>query len=173
MGFIFLGQISEACKKSFLTNLDDVARMSVSGFQSPNPRVKYDALQSTGLLLADLAPTFQRKFHQDLIPAIINMMNTETHLKMQTQATACMTSFIRGLIDEETADDSDVNVECKKLLIPYAEEIVKSISNLFQISIDQKYSPLQEEVLVTLSSIAAVMDDLFKPYYANFMPGLK
>ena len=84
-----------------------------------------------------------------------------------------MTSLIRGLIDEETADDSEVNTECKKLLIPYADEIVKSISNLFQISIDQKYSPLQEEVLVTLSSMSAVMDDLFKPYYGSFMPGLK
>lgn len=100
-------------------------------------------------------------------------MNTETHLKMQTQATACMTSLIRGLIDEESAEDSEVNVECKKLLIPYADEIVKSISTLFQVSIDQKYSPLQEEVLITLSSMSSVMDDLFKPYYGSFMPGLK
>jgi hypothetical protein len=58
MGFVFLGQISEACKKSFLSNLDDVAKMSVSGFQHENPRVRYEALQSTGLLLNDLAPKF-------------------------------------------------------------------------------------------------------------------
>ena len=44
MGFVFLGQISEACKKSFLSNMDDVAKMSVSGFTSENPRVRYDAL---------------------------------------------------------------------------------------------------------------------------------
>ena len=53
-----------------------------------------------------------------------------------------MTSFIRGLIDEESAEDSEVNTECKKLLIPYADEIVKSISNLLQVSIAQKYTPL-------------------------------
>jgi hypothetical protein len=58
MGFNFLGMISEACKKQFKTNLDDVAKMSVSGFFSENPRVRYEAFQSTGLLLTDLSPTF-------------------------------------------------------------------------------------------------------------------
>ena len=121
MGFVMLGQISESCKKSFLSNLDDVAKMSVSGFTHENPRVRYDALQSTGLLLNDLAPKFQSKYHQDLVPVLVNMMNTETKLKMQTQATACMTSLIRGLIDEESADDSEVNLANKSILIPYAE----------------------------------------------------
>ena len=173
MGFVFLGQISEACKKSFLSNMDDVAKMSVSGFTHENPRVRYEALQSTGLLLNDLAPKFQSKYHQDLIPVLVNMMNTETKLKMQTQACACMTSLIRGLIDEESAEDSEINTSNKKILVPYAEGIVKSISALFQKSIDSKYQPLQEEVLVTLSSMAAVMDTNFEPFYGNFMPGLK
>lgn len=170
---MFLGQISEACKKSFLSNMDDVAKMSVSGFTHENPRVRYEALQSTGLLLNDLAPKFQSKYHQDLIPVLVNMMNTETKLKMQTQACACMTSLIRGLIDEESAEDSEINTSNKKILVPYAEGIVKSISALFQKSIDSKYQPLQEEVLVTLSSMAAVMDTNFEPFYCNFMPGLK
>jgi len=82
MGFLFLGMISEACKKSFKQNLDDVAKMSVSGFASPNPRVRYEALTSTGLLLNDLSPNFQTKFHQDLVPALIKMMNEEQSLKM-------------------------------------------------------------------------------------------
>ena len=44
MGFNFLGMISEACKKQFKANLDDVAKMSVSGFMSQNPRVRFEAL---------------------------------------------------------------------------------------------------------------------------------
>ena len=58
MGFNFLGQISEACKKAFKSNIDDVAKMSVSGFASENPRVRWEAMQATGLLLNDLSPTF-------------------------------------------------------------------------------------------------------------------
>lgn len=53
-----LGMISDACKKQFKQNLEDVAKMTVSGFGHENPRVRYEALQSTGLLLNDLAPEF-------------------------------------------------------------------------------------------------------------------
>jgi len=58
MGFNILGQISEACKKSFKTNIEEVAKMSVSGFGSENPRVRWEAMQATGLLLNDLSPVF-------------------------------------------------------------------------------------------------------------------
>ena len=173
MGFTFLGMISEACKKSFKTNLDDDAKMSVSGFQSENPRVRFEALQSTGLLLNDLAPTFQTKFHQDLMPALLTLMASESELKMQTQATAAMTSMIRGLIDEETAEDSEINVANKKLLVPYGDQVVAAIQVLFEKSIASKYQPLQEEVLSTLSCFASVLDTNFEPHYQKFMPGLK
>jgi hypothetical protein len=32
-----------------------------------------------------------------------------------------MTSFIKGLIDEETAEDSEVNQKNKTILIPYSD----------------------------------------------------
>ena len=63
------------------------------------------------------------------------MMNEEQYLKMQYQATACMTSMIRGLVDEESAEDSEVNVSNKKLLVPYSDDLVSAISNLFGKSI--------------------------------------
>lgn len=173
MGFTMLGMISESVKKSFKSNLDDVAKMSVSGFASENPRVRYAALQSTGLLLNDLAPTFQTKYHQDLMPALLKLMTMETELKMQTQATAAMTSMIRGLIDEESAEDSEINVANKKLLVPYGDQVVQSIQVLFEKSIAAKYQPLQEEVLATLSCFASVLDTNFEAHYAKFMPGLK
>lgn len=112
MGFNFLGQISEACKKQFKENIEEIAKLSVSGFSSENPRVRYEAMQATGLLLNDLAPTFQTKFHGDLLPVFIKMLGPEgeTHLKLQTQVMACLTSFVRGLIDEESAEDSETNL---------------------------------------------------------------
>jgi hypothetical protein len=84
-----------------------------------------------------------------------------------------MTSFIRGLIDEETPEDSEVNNSNKGVLIPYADDIVTSISHLFQKAIDQKYQPLQEEITVCLSCMASLMDTNFEPHYNKFMPGLK
>ena len=50
---------------------------------------------------------------------------------------------------------------------------MKSISELLQKSIDQKYEPLQQEVLVTLSCLASALDTSFAAHYDKFMPGLK
>lgn len=51
MGFQFLTNISEACKKQFKKNLDDVAKMNASGVISENPRVRYEAMTCLGYLL--------------------------------------------------------------------------------------------------------------------------
>jgi len=44
MGFMFLGMISEACKKSFKANVEEITKMSVAGFASENPRVRFEAM---------------------------------------------------------------------------------------------------------------------------------
>ena len=172
MGFMFLGMISEACKKSFKANVEEITKMSVAGFASENPRVRFEAMQSTGLLLNDLAPTIQVKFHQDLVPQFVQMMNNEQHLKMQTQATACMTSLIRGFL-EDFEEEEEGDADNKKLLLHYADQIVESIAALFEKAIKEKYQPLQDEVLVTLSCLASLMEDSFAAHYGKFMPGLK
>lgn len=142
MGFNYLGMISDACKKQFKQNIDDVAKMAVSGFSHENPRVRFEALQCTGLLLTDLAPVFQEKYYAELLPAVLNLINTEQHLKMQTQAVAVLTSLVKGLIDEESPEDSETNLKNKKLLLPFANDITAAISLLLQKAIDQNYAPL-------------------------------
>jgi len=158
MGLRFLGMISDACKKQFKKNIDEVTKMCAQGLTSENPRIRYEALQSVGLLMNDLKPTLQTKYHADLVPAFIQLMNNEKHLKMQTQAIACMTSFIKGLIEYEAAEDSEVQTKNKEVILPYTDQIIQSITVLFQRSIDEKYTPLQEEVLATLSCLASLMD---------------
>jgi hypothetical protein len=43
MGYKFLGMISEACRKSFKKNLDDIAKMSAGGMLHSNLRVRFEA----------------------------------------------------------------------------------------------------------------------------------
>lgn len=66
-----------------------------------------------------------------------------------------------------------MNQTNKAVLIPYAEDIVNSISHLFQRAIEQKYQPLQEEITACLSCMASLMDTNFESHYHKFMPGLK
>ena len=63
------------------------------------------------------------------------MMREEKHIKMQSQATACLTSFIRGLIELEEDKDGPTNTANKKLISPYAPDLVSAISTLLEKSI--------------------------------------
>ena len=169
MGYKFLGMISEACKKAFKSNLTEIAQMSASGLTSQNPRVRYEALQSVGTLLIDQSPNFQTKFHADLMPLLLKMMNEDSHLKMQTQSVAAMSAFFKGL---QEADDDEQAEKNKNVLLPYADDLVVAIGTLFGKAIEQNYRPLQEEVLSALSCMASLLDTNFEAHYGKFMPGL-
>ena len=56
--------------------------MSVSGFNHENPRVRFEALQATLLLVNDLSPLFQKTFHGDILPILVRMMKNENNIKM-------------------------------------------------------------------------------------------
>lgn len=172
MGFKFLGMISEACNKSFSKNLTEIAQMSASGIVNENPRVRFEAMQCTALLIQDLSPNFQMKFHGELVPVLVRLMKEESHLKMQTQAVCVLTAFISGLIDQESAEDSEQNEKNKKVLLPYVDQLVECIGMLFSKSIEQNYRPLQEEILASLSCLASLLDKNFEQHYSSFMPGL-
>lgn len=55
---------------------------------------------------------------------------------------ACLTSFVRGLIDEESAEDSETNLANRKLIEPFSAQLATGISDYLQKSIDAKYEPL-------------------------------
>lgn len=109
-GFLSLGMISDTCSEVFLKNMDDVIRMSAIGIIDQHPRVRFEALTSLSLLLTELSPSAQVKYHQDMMPVLLRLMTEEEQIKMKTQAASCMVSFVRGLIDEpdEAGDDEEV-----------------------------------------------------------------
>ncbi len=105
-GYLFLGMISDTCAEMFRKNLDEIIRMSASGLLDPHPRVRYESLTSLGLLLSVLCPDAQKRFHDQLIPVLLKMMEGEEMIKVRTQATSCMVNFVRGLIDPEAFEDT-------------------------------------------------------------------
>ena len=47
----------------------------------------------------------QKKYHADLVPALLAILQNEEVLKTQTQAVVCMVAFVQGLIEE---DDNEI-----------------------------------------------------------------
>lgn len=69
--------IASTCAETFRKNMDEIMKMSATGLLDQHPRVRYEALTSLGLLLTELSPDAQKRFHADLLPLMTKMMQDE------------------------------------------------------------------------------------------------
>lgn len=67
-------------------------------------------------------------------------MLTEPLIKMQTQATATVLSFVTGLLNED--DEAEEEVDAKEILAPYSKQLLQALVALLQKGIQQNYEPL-------------------------------
>ena len=95
----------------------------------------------------------------------------EELLKMKTQAVSATVNFVRGLITVD--EDAEAEKKNSDVLEPYVDNILELMAQLLELSFQQSYPPLQEEVLALLSCTATVIGKKFAPYYPKFMPALK
>lgn len=108
-GYILMGLIAESAKDSIKKSMDEAMKLACQGIMDENPRVRYAGLSCLALLLTELSPKAQNKYHADLMPVLMAMMNNETLLKIQTHTVSTIINFARGLLaedeDEETTND--------------------------------------------------------------------
>jgi hypothetical protein len=67
-------------------------------------------------------------------------MLTEPLIKIQTQATATVLSFVTGLLNED--DEAEEEVDAKEILAPYSKQLLQALVALLQKGIQQNYEPL-------------------------------
>lgn len=77
-----MGLIAEACKESMMKNMDEAIKVACAGIVDSNPRVRYAGLSCLGLLLTEFSPKAQKKYHSELMPVLMKMMNEETIIKI-------------------------------------------------------------------------------------------
>jgi hypothetical protein len=99
----------------------------------------------------------------------MNKIKTDQqYIRVVTQAASCFVNFLRGLLSKEQDEE-----EATEILLPYAKDVLDTLSTLFNGSLQVNYFPLQEETLSSLSLLATILDKEFAPYYPLIMPGLK
>ena len=106
-GYVCIGMISAGCKNTFKKNMDEIMQLAAKGLMDSHPRVRFEALTSLGLLLTELAPKAQKKFHPELVPLLVKMAMSEEHLKLQTRAISSMVCFVRGLLAEHGEEEEE------------------------------------------------------------------
>ena len=53
-----------------------------TGLKDENHRVRYAALSCLALVLTELSPAAQQKHHQELVPALLQIIKSESILKL-------------------------------------------------------------------------------------------
>lgn len=117
------------------------------------------------MLFTELAPKAQVKYHQEVLPVLVNLMINEPILKMQTQATSALLNFINGLNQDQEDDEKEDPVDAKELMKNYSKQLLETLIQLLRRGIEQKYEPLQIEVLNVLSAICGVILEDFGDYF--------
>jgi hypothetical protein len=181
-GILAIGVIAEGCHKHFEANLAELLSFVLPYTQSQNPRLRWAALTTLGLLLTEFEPTIQLNFHSEVMPRLLTCMTecanylqtpsaseelavySRAMLRVSTQAAACLINYSRGLNDE---------VDVTAPLTQYANALFGALANLLNIGMTQNSYPLLEEVLNSLSVTASALSESFAPFYNEFMPGLK
>lgn len=97
-GFMTFGLIAEACKDWYRSNMEEVMTRVCHGIQEEHTRVKYARLAALALIMTQLSPQIQFKFHSELVPALLLIVKNEQEMKVKTQAISCLYHFAKGLI---------------------------------------------------------------------------
>jgi hypothetical protein len=163
--FTAMAYMSEGCKDSYSKNIKELLQFINTGLTHQHPRVRYAALFAFGSVLKSTAPKPQKEFTNNILPALAQLMSDkESSIRVKTQSCNSLVEFLKGLINEENS---------AKLLTNFTADLVKLLSQLFEYSLKESYSPLQEASLSALSLLSNILEKEFAPFYDQLMPGLK
>lgn len=165
-----MGLISEACKESMSKNMAEAMKMACMGVVDENVRVRYAGLSCLALLLTELSPKAQKKYHQELMPVLLNMMSTESLIKMQTHTVSTVINFANGLHNQEEEEEDDAAGDNSDIIKIYSDQLFEILVQLLKKGIDNNYEPMQEEVMNLLSAIAQLIEKEFSKYFGVLIP---
>ncbi|XP_071950516.1 importin-5-like [Antedon mediterranea] len=162
-GLMAISAVGEGCHTQMEAVLNNIVDSVLPYLADPHPRVRYAACNALGQMATDFAPTFERKFHEKVVPGLVAVLDDFAHARVQAHAGAALVNFCE---------------DCpKEYIVPYLELILQKLHSILVSKIQelvQKGSKLVlEQMVTTLAAVADSAEDKFIRYYDNFMPGLK
>lgn len=119
-----ISAIGEGCHKQMEALLDDVMRGVIGFLTDPHPRVRYAACNAIGQMSTDFAPVFEKKFHEQVIPGLLHLLDDVENPRVQAHAGAALVNF---------------SEDCpKNILTKYLDNIMQKLGNI----LNTKFSEL-------------------------------
>lgn len=156
--------IGEGCHKQMEAMLDDVMRGVIGFLADPHPRVRYAACNAIGQMSTDFAPIFEKKFHEQVIPGLLSLLDDVENPRVQAHAGAALVNF---------------SEDCpKNILTKYLDNIMNKLGSLLSTKFNEMMNStgtkgVLEQIVTTIASVADTCEKEFAVYYDSLMPCLK
>merc|ERR1719447_2456991 len=162
-GLMAISASGEGCHKQMEPHLDQLMEGIMNYINDPHPRVRYACCNAIGQMSTDFAPVFEKKFHAQVIPGLLMLMDDAANPRVQAHSGAALVNF---------------SEDCtKNILVSYLPEIMGKLESVLKAKFDelvQKGNKLVlEQIVTTIASVADTAEDKFADYYDKFMPCLK
>ncbi|KAI4504097.1 hypothetical protein M0802_000568 [Mischocyttarus mexicanus] len=158
-----ISAVGEGCHKQMEAILPQIMEGVIQYLQDPHPRVRYAACNAVGQMSTDFAPTFEKKFHDKVIPGLLMVLDDNANPRVQAHAGAALVNF-----SEDCA---------KHILTPYLDAIMAKLGSIltakFQELVEKGTKLVLEQVVTTIASVADTCEEQFVTYYDRLMPCLK
>ncbi len=166
---VLIGVLVEDTKKSFLKELKSFMDLILPYLQSPNPRVVYSCLTCLGLLIQEFSPEVQLKYGAQILQQLITITRQDNPklISLNIRAISCLINFARELVKE---DDEE---QTQELIRPFNNDLLQSVSLLFNLGVQIGNSKVLCEVLDFTSVYATLIQKEFLVHYQGFMTNIK
>ncbi|KAK9862045.1 hypothetical protein WJX84_012004 [Apatococcus fuscideae] len=149
---ICLAQTAEGCVKSMLRQVAPWVDICLMGLRDQHPRVRWAACQALGQMCTDLGPDIQGEQHQQILPALMAVMEDFAQPRVQAHSAAAIVNF------SENCD--------QEILPPYLDDLITHLLRLLQ----NGKRIVQEGALTAMASVADCAKAHFIRYYDSVMP---
>lgn len=155
--------VGEGCHKQMEAMLDSIMGGVLKYLMDPHPRVRYAACNAIGQMATDFAPTFEKKFHDQVIPGLLGLLDDVENPRVQAHAGAALVNF---------------SEDCpKNILTRYLDAIMSKLEAIlnskFEELVKRGTKLVLEQVVTTIASVADTTEKEFITYYDRLMPCLK
>lgn len=118
-----ISAVGEGCHNQMETMLDDIMRGVLQYLGDPHPRVRYAACNAIGQMSTDFAPVFEKKFHAQVIPGLLALLDDFDNPRVQAHAGAALVNF---------------SEDCPKhILTKYLDDIMTKLETILNMKFKQ------------------------------------
>lgn len=158
-----ISALGEGCHKQMLPMLSQIVGVILPFVTDSHPRVRYAVCNALGQMASDFSPVFEKMFHDKFIPSLLMLLDDNLNPRVQAHAAAAFVNFF-----EESS---------QKIILTYSDAIVDKFELILKTKMEELMKKgtklVLEQIVVSIASLADVVQEAFINYYDRFMPCLK